>query len=531
MSSSQWIHSYLVANLLLVCALLALLIFDRLQLVMAWKSQLRLHYAAIGAVFLLAFGLPLLPLSPLSPRPNLENPIFKAVVSQTLPRMIHPFAAVASAPQFELRRVPPKLSLIFLAVNSGVALLWFAKLIRELRLLSKLRTQSFRVRSLCGVQIFVSEEVDVPLCFWWPGSLNLVLPYELLGSPEFKIVILHELQHHRQGDTKSVYGLSILKMVFGINPAVYFWNRWISALQEFACDSALVGHKKVEPLAYATCLVQIAENWVGRRSLSAGAAARTFLTDRNTIQGRIQEMLKERQIKTSRGAVALAALMLGGFLSATAFAARGESGDRHVNLADAQELLAHASPTGGFPVVVNERVVKWLNIYVGSPEGRERMSAALERMPTFKSVIERRLKEYGLPSELLAIPLIESGYRNLPASANPVRAAGLWQFMAGTAVNFGLQVDTAVDERLDVEKETDAALRLLYSDKLRFDDWELSILAYNSGEGFVQKEISKLGSRDAWTLIANGDGSAETNDYLPRLMAAILILRNPALVH
>jgi membrane-bound lytic murein transglycosylase D len=111
---------------------------------------------------------------------------------------------------------------------------------------------------------------------------------------------------------------------------------------------------------------------------------------------------------------------------------------------------------------------------------------------------------------------------------NPLGAAGLWQFIQSTAWGYGLQVWGSVDERLDVEKSTDAAMRLLLANKVRFKNWELSALAYNSGEKVVSKGILKTKSYDAWTLIRSGyDGD---KDYLAKLMAAIIIMKNPSSV-
>ena len=78
---------------------------------------------------------------------------------------------------------------------------------------------------------------------------------------------------------------------------------------------------------------------------------------------------------------------------------------------------------------------------------------------------------------------------------------------------------------MDVPLSTDAAIRYLQSNYLRFKDWHLSALAYNMGENAVQRAMDTMKSRDAWTLIRNGHEGDK--DYLPRLMAAILIMRNP----
>ncbi len=214
-------------------------------------------------------------------------------------------------------------------------------------------------------------------------------------------------------------------------------------------------------------------------------------------------------------------------LSVTAYASQGLIQDRRVSLSQAQELAKVVQKSSDFPIVVNDRVLKWLNYFVGTPDGRERVKAALARMENHRNVIEKKLEGYSLPNELMAIPLIESGYKNLEPNENPLHAAGLWQIIASTARNFGLRVDDEVDERLHVELSSDAAMRLLLGDKLRFNDWQLSILAYNAGESAVQGAINKTGSRDPWVLIRSGLLSNETTEYVPKLMAGILVMKNP----
>jgi membrane-bound lytic murein transglycosylase D len=96
-------------------------------------------------------------------------------------------------------------------------------------------------------------------------------------------------------------------------------------------------------------------------------------------------------------------------------------------------------------------------------------------------------------------------------------------------ISFGLTVDAKRDDRLDVAAETDAAVRL-FSDLYRqFNDWGLALLAFNAGSARVERALAQTGSRDVWTLIAHG----HENDpgYVPRVMAAILILKNPTVLN
>jgi membrane-bound lytic murein transglycosylase D len=105
------------------------------------------------------------------------------------------------------------------------------------------------------------------------------------------------------------------------------------------------------------------------------------------------------------------------------------------------------------------------------------------------------------------------------------KSAGIWQFIPQTARNYGLRVDAQKDERLDMALLTDAAMRYLQANNLRFKDWQLALMAYNMGENAVQKAMVDLDTRDAWTLIRNGREGDK--DYLAKFMAAVLIMRNP----
>ncbi|MGZ3818802.1 MAG: transglycosylase SLT domain-containing protein, partial [Bdellovibrio sp.] len=106
--------------------------------------------------------------------------------------------------------------------------------------------------------------------------------------------------------------------------------------------------------------------------------------------------------------------------------------------------------------------------------------------------------------------------------------AGLWMFIESTARNYGLRVDSVVDERLNPEILTDAAMRYISANYSRFKDYQLAMMGYNIGENKVQEGINKLGSRDAWYLTRNG---YEGDKYLARVMAAVLIMKNPDLVN
>jgi hypothetical protein len=394
--------------------------------------------------------------------------------------------------------------------------------------LLKTKRKSFLIKQVGRVRILINDEIQVPFSYWLPGQANIVIPSDLVGRREdYKMAIAHEIQHHRHGDTRWVYVMWGLKLVCIINPAIHFWNRWISEIQEFACDETLVDQNKVESQAYARCLVEVAQTAIDQKHVPVCATGLTFLVERNLLKRRIERMFSKSSTRIGRSISVAVGLLLASIMGATAYASKGLVQDRRVNMAQAKAMAVRAQSETGFPVVVNDLVLKQLNRYIGTPEGREFMRDSLARMENYKTVIGDYLLKYGVPVEIMAVPIIESGYQNLTEgqSNTSMKAAGLWQFIPQTARNYGLRVDGQKDERLDVGLNTDAAMRYLQSNNLRFKDWHLSALAYNMGENAVQKGMDAVGSRDAWTLIRNGyEGD---KDYLPKLMAAILIMRNP----
>ena len=219
------------------------------------------------------------------------------------------------------------------------------------------------------------------------------------------------------------------------------------------------------------------------------------------------------------------ALVMGSIMAGTALASSNWVSDQRISLAKAEEMAEVARQGSDFPIVVNEMVLRQLNRYLGTEQGREFIRNGVNNMRGYDPILKAALGRYGMPEEILAVGMVESGFQNLPANQNPVLAAGVWQFIEGTARNFGLQVDANRDERLDVALATDAAFRYLKANQLRFQNRLLSILAYNIGENALQAGIQKYGTRKPWELLRKG---LKTDpDYLPRVMAMVLILKNP----
>ena len=134
------------------------------------------------------------------------------------------------------------------------------------------------------------------------------------------------------------------------------------------------------------------------------------------------------------------------------------------------------------------------------------------------------LKTAKLPEELMAIPFAESGFyvKKQPKNTRD-HGAGIWMFIKSTARRYELQVDGGVDERLDAAKETDAAVAYLSFLHKKFGDWNLATIGYNKGESGLEKGIRRTGSRNPTKLRKAG----EVNSYISKIMASILIQKNP----
>ena len=205
----------------------------------------------------------------------------------------------------------------------------------------------------------------------------------------------------------------------------------------------------------------------------------------------------------------------------TACATKTNFGVTKLTLGEAEELVSTIE--SDFPIEVNETVLKWLNYYLGDPKGRAYVLKTRANMVQYETFIRERLNAKEFPIELLAVPFMESGYVN--DSLSIMGARGLWQFMPATAKRFGLKVSVKKDERLDVSKSTEAAIKYyqhLLSIKAFEKDWRLALLAYNTGEGKLSRAIKKVGSNNPWLFNDLGD-----KDYLAKIMAGIILVKNP----
>ena len=175
------------------------------------------------------------------------------------------------------------------------------------------------------------------------------------------------------------------------------------------------------------------------------------------------------------------------------------------------------------PIVVNDDVIRWMKYFTG--RGRKYYAKWLGRSSHYRPMMYEKLEAAGLPRDLVYLSMIESGYATHAYSS--AAAAGLWQFITPTAREWGLRVDYWVDERRDPEMATDAAVKFLGHLNKKFGHWYLAWAAYNGGPGRVSRAISRHGTKDFYTLVARNAFPAETDNYVPKLVAAAIIGHHP----
>ena len=157
--------------------------------------------------------------------------------------------------------------------------------------------------------------------------------------------------------------------------------------------------------------------------------------------------------------------------------------------------------------------------------GRKKFEQYLSRSGKYVGMMQKILVRYGLPEDLVYVALIESGFSTKAYSV--AKAAGPWQFISETGRRYGLRIDWWADERRDAEKSTHAAasyLRDLYG---MFESWPLAAAAYNAGEGKIQRAVIRYKSDDLSELIRHGYLKQETKDYVPKMLAALTIAKDP----
>jgi membrane-bound lytic murein transglycosylase D len=175
------------------------------------------------------------------------------------------------------------------------------------------------------------------------------------------------------------------------------------------------------------------------------------------------------------------------------------------------------------PIVFND-AVKYYVVYF-TTEKRKVFANWLKRSRRYVPMIKVILKEHGLPEDLVYLAMIESGFN--PKAYSPAKACGPWQFIYETGGRYGLKVNFWIDERRDPEKSTVAAAKYLTDLFNQFGHWYLAAAGYNAGERRVERAIEKHNTNDFWELSKYNALPRETREYIPRLIAASIIAKDP----
>jgi membrane-bound lytic murein transglycosylase D len=176
---------------------------------------------------------------------------------------------------------------------------------------------------------------------------------------------------------------------------------------------------------------------------------------------------------------------------------------------------------------VNDRVLFWKTYF--SERDPDQFTIYLTRMGRYEEFIRSRLRERGMPEDLIYLALIESGFS--PRAYSRAHAVGIWQFIAETGQRYGLEVSTFIDERRDPVKATDAALDYLEALYGRFGSWYLAAAGYNGGENRIERVLrqragGQRGDDELFWQISQFL-PRETRDYVPKLLAAAILAKYP----
>ena len=184
-----------------------------------------------------------------------------------------------------------------------------------------------------------------------------------------------------------------------------------------------------------------------------------------------------------------------------------------------------ATTKSDLPLVVNDYVGTFLKFFSQTQKGHNTLLHSIQRSGRYKTMIQRILAEEGVPQDLIYLAVAESGFQ--PRAQNRrSRAGGMWQFMPNDKF-YGLAKTNYVDERFDPEKSTRAYARYMKFIYDQLGDWYLSMAAYDWGTGRIQQAVQKTGYADYWELYKRNNLPGETKNYVPEILAAIIIANNP----
>ena len=183
-----------------------------------------------------------------------------------------------------------------------------------------------------------------------------------------------------------------------------------------------------------------------------------------------------------------------------------------------------ATTKSDLPLVMNDYVAAFINFFAYTQKGHNTLLHSFQRAGRYRSMIQHVMSEEGVPQDLIYLAVAESGFQ--PRAVNRSSGAGgMWQFMPRG--DYGRTRNRYVDERFDPEKSTRAYARYMKFLYDQLGDWYLAMAAYDHGAGNIQREVQRTGYADFWELYKRHELPRETQNYVPEILAAIIIANHP----
>ena len=189
-------------------------------------------------------------------------------------------------------------------------------------------------------------------------------------------------------------------------------------------------------------------------------------------------------------------------------------------------LNSELNVASDLPLVINDQVAGYIGVFSQSETFRKHMAASLQRVGKYRGLIQSVLKEEGVPQDLIYLAVAESGFQPQAINAHS-GAGGMWQFMTYTGPEYGLTRNGFYDYRFDPEKSSRAYAQYIKKLYAQFGDWYLAMAAYDWGPGAVQRAVQRTGYADFWELYRRNAMPAETRAYVPKILAAVIMAKNP----
>lgn len=421
------------------------------------------------------------------------------------------------------------INLVLMLILLGGGCFFLLKYLKNIRILKKIIQSSFCRHKINNTTILFSQKAETPFCCSFLKNHFIVIPNIFLEKSNIILLaIRHELQHIRQGDTRWLHFLMIIQIFCFWNPFMKPWINWMNELQEFSCDEALVLHKKTTAVAYAQCLLDAAGTLTDRL-LPAGALG-VYGLSKSILYRRVNMLFNYNKNKTKKLAICVVYVVSLFTAVSVAYAFNSSSLLSPLSEKQIETIITESDLNPGFQISATPEVVNEINNIRASKQARSFIQESLHRMKHYQPSIQVALDKQAMPKELLALPLVESGYKQLPQKENPAHAAGIWQIIPETAKHLGLVINEKRDDRLNTQLSTNAALTYLHANYEQFNDWMLAVLAYEYGEKAMQQLVEKVGSKNVWVLSKSTSAPKDMKKFVFMFDATVIIMQNPSLI-